>query len=808
MTHDNNEPGPAAPQDAQPAIPFALPENAGDAVRIEMEELANKIKANVLSHNPRHLLGYMWGLLLRVTNDHEAQADSVASTSQAPQLALEYIHAILSCFRPEQEEAQFDERAAEELIALCEKMRASSYWFAVASTKSDGDGAFGPETGQIEFWAKTSWVSLRGHRYQVLEKEFFCYVLGPHEEALRQAYGVGANEIADGIQQITDSMMSGHSKAYAALKEEKAKLEALAAKLGVSVDDAWRSLVDENPQFAAVGEEAALDLFEGGICNLSRKTALPQALLADLAFERGGNDEFFAPGDFCGTPLRTLPARIRPAVRLDDGYYAPDLSFVRDSAYRAIQWGLQARLPGDRQRWKDAQQRMSEEAFEKICARQLRGARVFKEVYYPHPVTGKWVENDVLVLVDDVLVQLEAKAGAMPMHNPATNFNNHVRAVQQLVTAAYEQTKRFFAYASSAEEVPLFRLREGHYEEVVRLRLSDYRVCIPVGLTVESFSPFSAMCKELPDVEAILGKHPFVSLSIDDLFVLTKLLPGAGEFFHYLSVRQQAAGIRGTMIFDELDHLGFYIKKNRFDVELREMLDQADQIVTGGLSDVVDSYFRDNQWPLRARPRQEAPAEFRALCDALDEARKPGWLAGQALLLDCASDTRQLLASQLRKLAPTLREHRERWTLLSLAGQPAMLFLQRQNADTGLERMNSEAEAFSVMQDEEPVQAFVITYDMQSRVVDAFLRVVKAPMPGSHRRTVAEARSAEMRQKARPAFPAVPAPVPFRFPESASGPALPKERPAKLPRRNDTCWCGSGVKYKKCHLPDDEQRGA
>jgi hypothetical protein len=29
-------------------------------------------------------------------------------------------------------------------------------------------------------------------------------------------------------------------------------------------------------------------------------------------------------------------------------------------------------------------------------------------------------------------------------------------------------------------------------------------------------------------------------------------------------------------------------------------------------------------------------------------------------------------------------------------------------------------------------------------------------------------------------------------------------RAAKRPGRNEPCWCGSGKKYKKCHLPADE----
>lgn len=35
----------------------------------------------------------------------------------------------------------------------------------------------------------------------------------------------------------------------------------------------------------------------------------------------------------------------------------------------------------------------------------------------------------------------------------------------------------------------------------------------------------------------------------------------------------------------------------------------------------------------------------------------------------------------------------------------------------------------------------------------------------------------------------------------------PEARVAK-PGRNDDCWCGSGRKYKKCHLPEDEKKAA
>ena len=29
--------------------------------------------------------------------------------------------------------------------------------------------------------------------------------------------------------------------------------------------------------------------------------------------------------------------------------------------------------------------------------------------------------------------------------------------------------------------------------------------------------------------------------------------------------------------------------------------------------------------------------------------------------------------------------------------------------------------------------------------------------------------------------------------------------PAEKPGRNEVCWCGSGQKYKKCHLEEDQK---
>ena len=121
---------------------------------------------------------------------------------------------------------------------------------------------------------------------------------------------------------------------------------------------------------------------------------------------------FFSEGDFSGTPYRTLPARKKPLIKLGEDYYAVDPCFIRDAGYRSLLFNLLQKKPDYKEAFKERQKVMSEGAFPEILAEQLSGAVVYQEVYYKDPKTRQWAENDTLVLIDDVLYLVEAKAGA------------------------------------------------------------------------------------------------------------------------------------------------------------------------------------------------------------------------------------------------------------------------------------------------------------------------------------------------------------------------------------------------------------
>lgn len=760
----------------------------------DMEATAARMRELIVAMPPHDLLGYIYAQhMMKAMADQSAaeeqrEADGPDDLINENQFLLEYVHAVLASDGAPAD-VTFDEGRCAELFELGRKLREQAMFFAMATSADTKEGVFGPDTADIEFRAKSTWVTLRGNRYQVLEGEFYSYVLAPHNDVLKEVYGVGAADIAEGFQAMADATRSGHADAIMEMIKQFEAAQAFAAAQDKPLEDVMEAWIAANAEQSKAAGRAMDDMFRGGIANVSRHTTLPPTLLADLAYRRGEETEFFAAGDFSGTPYRTLPARKKPLIQLGPDYYAIDPCFTRDAGYRALLYNLLQRKPDYKKTFEDRQKRMSEAAFADILAAQLPGATVFQEVYYKDPASKQWSENDTLILVDDVLFLVEAKAGAAAtIASPALDFGRHAQSVQDLVLKAYKQCERFFNYLSSADEVPLYHLADGKYEECGRVRRSDYRVMVPIGLTVESFSPFSTYCKELPQVAPLLGRHSFVSLSIDELFVLKRLLPTPGEFVHYMEVRQAVAGIRRAHLFDEFDHLGAYLKKNRFDQDIAEQLKggKVNMVIWDGMSDIVNRSFEGEDWESRPFPTQDFPEEVLKLLGALDATRARGWLSAESHIRDLGEEGRNNLAKMLSDLRQTLNQHPARYFTLSGDGAPLFVWLQQHDHQIDWTRVNDKASAAALAIKASNVIGVVAEVSAGGTYHRAQFFAVHVPTERTEENARIYEDASRMAQPARA--------VNLNQPKHVIPPAK-----AKRPGRNDPCPCGSGVKYKKCH---------
>lgn len=760
----------------------------------DMESTAARMRKLIVAMPPHDLLGYLYAQYMIKAMESQIPASSRQEVNgpddliNENQFLLEYVHAVLASDNSPNNMA-FEEALCAELFELGRKLREQAMFFAMVTSADTKDGVFGPDTADIEFRAKSTWVMLRGNRYQVLEGEFYSYVLAPHNDVLKEMYGVDATNIAEGFQAMANANRSGHADAITEIGQQFEAVQAFAAAQNKPLETVMEAWVAANAEQSEAAGWAMDDMFRGGIANVSRHTKLPPTLLADLAYRRGEETEFFAAGDFAGTPYRTLPARKKPLIQLGSDYYAVDPCFTRDAGYRALLYNLLQRKPDYKKTFEKRQKAMSEAAFADILSAQLPGAKIFQEVYYKAPASKQWSENDTLILVDDVLFLVEAKAGAAAtIASPALDFGRHAQSVQDLVLKAYKQCERFFSYLNSADEVPLYHFVDGKYEECGRVRGSDYRVMLPIGLTVESFSPFSAYCKALPQVVPLLGKHAFVSLSIDDLFVLKRLLPTPGLFAHYMEVRQAVAGIRQAHLFDEFDHLGAYLTKNRFDQDITDQLKdgQANMLIWDGMCDIIDKSFEGEDWENRPFPMQNFPGEVLKLLEALDATRARGWLSADSRIRDLGEEGRNNLAKMLSDLRQTLNKHPSRYFLLSGDGEPLFIWLQQHGHQIDWTRVNDKASAAALAVKATNVISVVaeVSADGSYQQVQSF--TVHTPTARTEENAYIYQDAARMAHSTRM--------VNFNQPEIATPLGM-----TKKPGRNDPCPCGSGAKYKKCH---------
>ncbi len=758
-----------------------------------MESTAAHMRDLIVAMPPHDLLGYIYARhMMKAIADqrgsHDQHEEGVPDELvDENQFLLEYVHAVLaSDVAPK--DVFFDEAKCAELFELGRKLREQAMIFAMASSANTNDGVFGPDTADIEFRAKSSWVLLRGNRYQVLEGEFYRYVLLPHEDVLREVYGANSAEIADGFQALANATRSGHSNAISMLMRQFESVQNFAAVQGKPLEGVMEEWVASNEEQTKAAGQAINDMFRGGIANVSLHTKLPASLLADLAYRRGEETDFFAPGDFVGTPYRTLPARKKPLIQLGEDYYAVDPCFTRDSGYRALLFNLLQRKPDYKKSFNDRQKIMSEAAFADILAAQLPDATVFQEVYYKDPVTNKWSENDTLILIDDVLFLVEAKAGAAAtIASPALDFGRHAQSVQDLVLKAYTQCERFFNYLNSSEEVSLYQLVDGKYKECSRVRRSEYRVMLPIGLTVESFSPFSAYCKKLPQVAPLLGKHAFISMSIDDLFVLKRFLPTPGEFMHYMEVRQAVAGRRHAHLFDEFDHLGAYLKRNRFDQDIDNHLadGSVSMLIWDGMSDLIDKSFEGEDWESTPLPKQDFPVEVERLLQALDTNRIPGWLVAESRIRDLGEEGRDDLSKTLSDLRRTLNQRPYRFFLLG-SSAPIFVWLQQHDHKIDWTTVNDKASAGALSINASGMVGIVACVDANGTYHRAQSFVVHTPAQRTKENAHVFEEADRITQSALIVKPK---------PEKKFIPAVAIEKQG----RNEPCQCGSGVKFKKCH---------
>ena len=640
-------------QQAQTKMALNLPE-----ITSEINTLVTRIADRVSRLPPEQLLQRAWWERTRLVVSLGGREMSGFDGLTAMRM-LDYVQSIIASVQPvlpyridlpEEEwgalrndvETLFTRLSLEYQISLTAHRRAS-------------DSNLDMDLEEFRFRAETFWMNIRGKRYHVHERQALEDVVRPHSEVLLRLFEIDSQMLVAGLGRLLHKLTGGLHDAVVELKEFREAVLNRLSELATEQPDAelemLRAIAFNDPDVSArqvdlFGELAGLDLFD-----VKKVTGLPDALVGKLAWSPGEDQEFFAPGDFRGWPLRVWPTMKRPFIRLGGRVLAFDVFVLFDNIYRVLQRIIFRLAPDYKETWNVRQKALAEALPFRYLERLLPSARVLRPVFYRTKSkrgSVEWHECDGVLMYDDHLLIVEVKAGAFTYTSPATDLPAHIASLQNLVRNPAGQGKRFLEYLKSAPNVPI--CDESH-KQIERLSRSDFRHVTVCAVTLDPFTELAARGQHLRKVGVDIGEGAVWVLSIDDLRVYADLFENPLVFLHFIEHRMRGAQSELIDVNDELDHLGLYLRENNYSMYAANLV-QSDstRFTCEGYRTPIDEYYnaviRGEETTL---PKQEMPTRLAEIIKFLGTSSLRGRSEIVSFLLDSSGDYRKIITNAIEQ---------------------------------------------------------------------------------------------------------------------------------------------------------------
>ncbi len=281
------------------------------------------------------------------------------------------------------------------------------------------------------------------------------------------------------------------------------------------------------------------------------------------------------------------------------------------------------------------------------------------------------VEGDGLLVIDDVALILEAKAGALTDASRAGSAMRLGSDLRKIVTTAAGQAERT---RLRIQQDGGLRLGDGSW-----LDLGHVREMHSIAVSLEDLSGIATVTSELVTAGLLTTAHLPWTVSIHDLRVITELVERPGELLLYLRRRTEPDVTRRFQAIDELDFFleffatGLYVEPDpdRVRAELpqfgepsvaakRRFKRQGPTFLTSR-TDPLDAWYfyqlgvRSTPAP---KPRFNRDPDLSTLVDTLAAQQGQGWLRVGTTLFEASGPVQRKFAHYASQLVDMTRRDR------------------------------------------------------------------------------------------------------------------------------------------------------
>lgn len=636
------------------------------------------------------------------------------------------------------------------------------------------------ETDELRFLLDSRRLAVRVRRYPNFLADYLTTSLAPYEQWLKEIYGVGSDELIEGLKTIEEYQRTGVLDRYRDVISAQEPLIAKLREKGYAVDPGSSPQEVKRTQRAIQSEEFK-DLrnelqeymrltFTPAIFDITDLTRLPKQVLALLSVKPGEAilTKLTGPGHDDLSPLSTSVLHYKPFVEVDGRFYTFYHSGFEDRMAEIIEADLFQQRPGQITVMAKKRSDRIETDAKALLTSLIKPDFAYQNVYYPNPdEAGGLTELDILLGVDDILFLVEVKAGGFS--DPAARGapKSLEAELSDLIIEGQRQSERAEKYIKSNEEAAFFD--ETGRKEIVRIRQSDFRKTIRIVITREDLGWVGARIATLSVLDPNLSKSFPWHISIEDLRIVAELFQDNElRFLHFLEQRLEASSEATLFQHDEIEHIALYNKINHYHQLPVEGMNHFSY--DASYMRDIDYYFMDkvagDKPPI---PTQEMPTKMRAFVDALRDSHLPGRFEASSLVLSMDDSGRDEFEGTLNELASSKREGRPRTARMPFTSISTGLSVTYAGEDFWSEELKRSA---AQMEQSRCERWVVVQLDGDPTYQITHIERITPGIFSPEELTTAKVRLED------------------RVKQVISSQRI---------GRNDRCPCGSDLKYKRCH---------
>lgn len=334
------------------------------------------------------------------------------------------------------------------------------------------------------------------------------------------------------------------------------------------------------------------------------------------------------------------PLKDRPLIRHENQYMAPSLSLLDYSLDRLFAGTLIKDGKKQPRYMETRHDYLMEKGMEHIKT-VLKGGQYYTHLKYPGG------EMDGLVILGTNSFFIEAKGHRI--HDRAKKgyidrLENHI---DDLVKDSHYQATRTQQYLAG-NPAAVFEDKQGRK---VSIDGTTFHNSFFISLTIESISAISCNLK-LDNTLGLFTKETFPWIvSLYDLRVICEHMEGPAYFIQYLHRRKEFFKYKKFKVLDELDLLGYYLKRNlRFDDIIQGQYDQLSGILLESMMEEYNKYYLYEEGVTKKpvqRLKHNSIQPVKTLVRALEESNLKFGLDAAVQLLEFGSKTKKQILDNI-----------------------------------------------------------------------------------------------------------------------------------------------------------------